>query len=201
MPSHVYLRLTGLGATLTPYAPFRISCLDRGGRQLRVESGPRKAVLDFTRGTLEAVPEVVDVVPSRMEGPWHLETTVYQVPWPLNYDIVSTTDPSSPAGYDLERPDASLIYVQGPFRQRPLVSSLAVSGQTVRSTGRHGVHEWIRLAYEHEGTPWEQAHVIVQLQSSTVLAVTMQARQAHAQETFAAACALAEGMRLPTRAA
>ncbi len=199
MTNHVYLRLTGFGATVTPYAPFRIVRLDAEGRRLRVASEVGEAVFDFALTVPDSVPHIADVSKSAFQNPWRLETAVYSSPWPQTFEIVSTQDPASPAGYDLIGPQGSLIYVQGPFPPSRLASvhSLVAAGQTVRSVGQTGAHEWIRLAYEHEGNGWEQTHVLVRLAEFS-LAVTTQAPLAHADDTFAAACAMAMGV-LPFR--
>ena len=195
MSGHVYVRLSGFGATITPCAPFRISRSGADGAGLRVTCANGEASLDCSRGLPAPVRGVVDVSKGTFAGSWRLETSVYASPWPTAFDLVSTLDEASAAGYDLIGPMGSVIYVQGPFRltRLPALDSVVGPGQAVCARGTAGALDWIRLSYEHEGAAWEQAHMLVRLPAFG-LAVTSQAPQVMADEAFAAARTVAAGL-------
>jgi len=199
MTGHVFVRLIGYGAIVTPYTPFRI--MRHGGReaQLHVQSAGREQILDFANQLPATIPMLLDVEHGPNTNNWQLETSLYTAPWPPGFDLVSTRDAASPAGFDLVGAEgAAMIFVQGPFSVQPDVRTFPTSDQRQKGVGQVGDYTWIRVAYSHEQQDWEQAHIVCRLGAARWLVVSTQAPARQADATFSAATELA--VRLKPRA-
>ncbi len=201
---HVYARLFGFGWTLLPLAPFRFERVPGGPCSVvvvrRSAGGVKRAPLSSGGNNLPDVElgegtasleEVLDLCEGSDRDHWRVETTVFTIRRLAGFALESSAGPGPP-GFHLHGPDATLLYVQGPFpRGRlPAPSAMAGPGQTVR---RHG-DSWVELEYFHEGTPWRQTHWLVGFLQDHAYVVSVQAPERLSGLAEAAVAEVAESL-------
>ena len=184
--SHVLARVSGFGWTVVPHYPFRFQRVGGDERALHVErrgSTPTAATLYFeaTPPRVElglgarSIDDVCDLTPSDVRGDFKVETTVFTIGWPAEFDLVST-DPGGPSVFDFASDDGGLLYVQGPLARArvPKLEAMCAPGQRVVDRGTHATGEWVELAYEHDGRAHWQRHTTVAWGHDEFLIVTAQ---------------------------
>jgi hypothetical protein len=204
MAGHVYVRVSGYGWTLLPFAPFRMEQLRSDPPTVRVEyfhpDGPRAATLRIdgpdVRFTAEPGSLAIDDIVEMSHGPrhdcWRLETDPFSCDWPEGFALWDQSRP-----FSLHGRESSLIWIQGPVPAKnvPPPERLAASGQSIISIA--DLESWTRieLAYEHNGQPWRQVHRVRDAGPTHKIGVTSQAPLPVAAETHAAGDLVATSMR------
>ena len=109
MPQHIYIRLSGFGLSLVPFAPFRAGQSEDGPASLDIlyftATGEQftRVIADGNGGFTSKIDEntrsVYDVV-EISAGPalpkWIIQTSVFSCDWPVEYEVVSTDFPRDP---------------------------------------------------------------------------------------------------------
>jgi hypothetical protein len=200
MAQHVYARLSGLGWTLVPLAPFLIERpAGRPWPLVATHEGPgevKRAILSFPANNLpdfefaEGTTSLGDVL-DISQGPdldhWRVETSVFTCRWPDGFALASAPSPGPP--FDLHGPGGSLVFVQGPFglTRLPPIDRMVGPEQTVFRSGSSPRGGWVELGYEHGGVPWRQTHRVVEDGRGFALVVTSQAPEQWARPVEQAA--------------
>lgn len=142
--------------------------------------GPRGAEIRLRAGLLPRL----DADGSLLEGPpgdeWTVETTVFRCAWPQGLTLAST-EPGAPSPFEFYGPEASVIFMQGPYarEQLPELEQMVAPGQNVLGIGSTGGAQYVDVAYEHDGVQWRQRHVVLALSKTHAMVLTAQAHERH----------------------
>jgi hypothetical protein len=202
---HVFARLIGYGHVLLPVsAPYTFRWGDDPRSvqlQLRLDS-PFIGVRLNEDGSTKAqdsdqpLTDYVDVYEGQYMDAFRIETTMYSVLWPTNFDC-SVDGASDGPLFDFLGPDDSLIYVQGPIAADtvPAAKELCAPTQHFVKEGFSGVTPWAEFEYQHEGESWCQRQYRHEAAGLAFL-LTSQCRSAQSAELGSAADAVIESFEL-----
>ena len=192
---HVLARLTGFGMTLVPVWPYNLRRSAPASDDVVVTRGAGAAAHSVTVRVGRNMPagdrdvdQVVDVLDGPAERVWRIETSLYSVEWPEDFEIGSPPEGDTPP-FLLWGPDEAMIYIQGPITNGrvPPLPELAGPGQTIVDHRSDPRSEVVALAYRHDGAEWSQSHHLMPFGADHTLVVTAQSPLAHAALTRRAA--------------
>jgi hypothetical protein len=207
---HHYIRVTGFGLSVLPFAPFRVGYGEEGEEGLVsldilhfATSGEQFAriIADGNGGfrskldpNTRSVYDVVEIRAGLARPHWILETSVFTCDWPIEYEVASTAYPQESVILDLLGSHQEQIFLQS-FAQLPLLRQMPVQGQKIMSIDDSS--GCIDLQYPHQGQLWYQRHRIVPFVPQGVqgILVTCQAPAPLADSVRSAADRVAHSIR------
>jgi hypothetical protein len=167
--------------------------------------GAVRATRWTTDGALEAVISpgffdaggVVDVAVGPEHRHWVVETSLFEVRWPVGFAVASSHDPEDHTPFYLRGPGEATIYPQGPVPRENVADPYALVGpeQIVVDRRPRDGGTVVELAYEHGGVPWWQGHWVLPFGTERCLVLTAQSERSHEAQTRAAAEATAASLR------
>lgn len=125
----------------------------------------------------ESVDGVVDVTTEPSRDGWRIETSVFSVPWPDEFDIESPSDPSDRVRFYLLGDDGAAIFPQGPVpsERLPTPETLVAPGQRIVKQEIVDDIQVLEVAYEHDNEAWWQSHWMIPWTPGRTLVFTAQA--------------------------
>ena len=193
---HVLVRLAGHGVTITPAALPMLIRRDAASSIVQITVGDvvRTVALAHWHKDGPEAQHLADFATGPAHN-WRIQTSVYECDWPLGYSLHVGSEAASPP-FDLLGAASEALFVQGPFSHQR-VSEIEVfvgAGQSERSRGKRGEHNWILVDYTHAGEPWVQHHITLPLGSRS-LVVSGQAPRSRELEVLRDANAVAQSIR------
>lgn len=171
----------------------------------RDPDGAVRATRWTTDGALEAVispgffdaGDVVDVAVGPEHRHWVVETSLFEVRWPVGFSVASSHDPEDHTPFYLRGPGEATIYPQGPVPRESVADPYALVGpeQIVVDRRPRDGGTVVELAYEHGGVPWWQGHWVLPFGTERCLVLTAQSERSQEAQTRAAAEATAASLR------
>ena len=200
MSGHVFARLNGYAYSLLPFAPYSIDRVDNtSDTVIRVSSGDRSVVLDFTRPDFaprlthaQSVSEVVEISPGDEVKRWSIETTSFQTTWPRGFSVRSA-EWDWPL-FELVATEGSVIWFQGCF-PNATAERMTAPGSVLRAQGDSRLWHWYEFAYEHDHTKYLQRWYVKSFDANQKLIITAQAPEAQCDPVFHAAEEFAESFK------